>query len=139
MKNYELDDFVLVDATKYTIEGLKLLDSLLFPIIYPEKHYENLLGKEYNCIIVIYWKTKKTFGIDEKFRKRGIGTKILKKAIEKIKKNEEIKEIVLHVKKTNINAISFYKKFGFKKKEVIENYYSINKSIYDGILMVFEI
>lgn len=61
--------------------------------------------------------------VKKEYRDRGIGTKLLKKAIDWAKGNEHVKRIELNVFETNKRAIHLYKKYGFviegKKKGAI--------------------
>jgi len=53
---------------------------------------------------------------------QGIGTKLIKKAINKTK-DLGARKINLEVRKTNKKAIKFYRKLGFKKTKIKKNYY----------------
>lgn len=68
--------------------------------------------------------------VPEKYRKKGIGTKLLSE-IEK----ENINNITLEVRESNIAAINFYKKNGYKIEAIRKNYYDNE----DGYLMMKEI
>ena len=68
--------------------------------------------------------------IVEEYRKKGIGTKLLSE-IEK----ENINNITLEVRESNIPAINFYKKNGYKIEAIRKNYYGNE----DGYLMMKEI
>jgi ribosomal-protein-alanine N-acetyltransferase len=63
-----------------------------------------------------------TIAVDEKFRKQNVGSSLLQTAINIMKKfNCEF--IYLEVKVSNITAINFYKRFGFKTYKFLKNYY----------------
>ena len=68
--------------------------------------------------------------VPEEYRKQGIGSKLLSE-IEK----ENINNVTLEVRKSNMTAINFYKKNGYKIKAVRKNYYGNE----DGYLMMKEI
>jgi len=68
--------------------------------------------------------------VDEKYRKHGIGSKLL----EQIEKNN-IQNITLEVRESNIGAIEFYKKNGFKIQTIRKNYYGNE----NGYLMLKEL
>lgn len=71
------------------------------------------------------------FLINPKFQNRGYGTLLLQKAIEYLKKLNEITKIVLNVQASNNNAIKLYEKFNFKKDpNVLENYYQSGESAF---------
>ena len=56
--------------------------------------------------------------VNENYRRNGIGNKLLN-AIER----DNIKNITLEVRESNSEAISFYKKNGFKIETIRKNYY----------------
>ena len=53
------------------------------------------------------------FCVSEKYRNAGIGTELLKKA-QKYATEQNIRQIRLHVEKSNSNAIRLYQRFGYK-------------------------
>ena len=70
----------------------------------------------------------------EKYRRKNIASKLLDNMVEKCKKNN-CKNITLEVRESNIPAISFYEKKGFKKVSIRSNYYKDE----NGILMIKEL
>lgn len=62
--------------------------------------------------------------VDEAYRKKGIGSKLLN-AIQK----NNIKNITLEVRESNVEAINFYKNNGFKVEAIRKNYYG-NENAY---------
>jgi ribosomal-protein-alanine acetyltransferase len=68
------------------------------------------------------------FLIDTKYQNLGIGTLLLRKIIEEIKKSKEVRNIILNVNVNNQNAIKLYKSHGFKKIKEINNYYNSGES-----------
>ncbi len=58
--------------------------------------------------------------VAEKFRRRGIASRLLTHCVEK---HEEIDVIHLEVETTNVSAISLYEVMGFKPKGQIKDYY----------------
>lgn len=68
--------------------------------------------------------------IDKDYRKRGIGSRLLFE----IEKNN-IKNITLEVRESNIVAINFYKRNGFKIVAIRKNYYGCE----NGYLMLKEL
>ena len=69
--------------------------------------------------------------VDEKYRNHGIATKLLNYVIE----NNNISNINLEVRESNVIAINFYEKNGFKKAAIRKNYYKNE----DAILMIKKI
>jgi RimJ/RimL family protein N-acetyltransferase len=63
-------------------------------------------------------KTKHTISlgisVDQEYRKRGIGRKMMEYLLDRAKNNKEIKRIELLVFETNENAIELYTKMGFE-------------------------
>lgn len=55
----------------------------------------------------------------ESYRRKSIGTKL----VDYISTLDDIKHIMLEVRTSNINAIKFYEKLGFKTVRIIKNYY----------------
>ena len=68
--------------------------------------------------------------VDKDYRENKIGTKLL----EEIQK-ENVKNITLEVRKSNVIAINFYKINGFKIEAIRKNYYKTE----DGYLMLKEL
>ncbi|MHA1298708.1 MAG: ribosomal protein S18-alanine N-acetyltransferase [Candidatus Helarchaeota archaeon] len=64
--------------------------------------------------------------IDGNYRRKGLGTQLLQKNIEKIKENN-IKKLLLEVRVSNEPAREFYSKFRFKPVRTKVNYYSDNE------------
>ena len=68
--------------------------------------------------------------VEDGYRKKGIGTKLLKE----LEKNN-IKNITLEVRESNLGAINFYKKNDFKIETIRRNYYGNE----NGYLMLKEL
>jgi ribosomal protein S18 acetylase RimI-like enzyme len=96
---------------------------------------ENMIGKVIGFIIGI--KTSFDRGrililaVDEPYRWRGVGSKLLNKCIE-LMKQRRLKVVTLEVRVNNKEAINFYLKRGFKIKELLPCFYSDGT---DGYLM----
>ena len=73
--------------------------------------------------------------VDEKYRGNGIGSDMLTEFIEK-SRAKGLKRIRLEVKTANENAISLYKRFGFRMDSTLKHYYGDGG---DGYLMYLEI
>ena len=65
-----------------------------------------------------------TITVLKPYRRYGIGTKLLEKAIEDCAKNKDIKKLTLHMQKGNDSALEFYLKHGFEIVKVMEDYYT---------------
>ena len=81
-------------------------------------------------------------GIESNFKRQGHGTALLNHFIGDLRKRN-ISEILLEVRAGNKSAIQFYKKQGFEKISVRENYYMKNSKNQsqreDGIIMSIKI
>jgi len=65
--------------------------------------------------------------VDEKYRRQGIGSMLMRQIMIKF---PEIRRIYLEVKVNNKEAIKFYKKHGFKIKEKLNNFYTDGSPAY---------
>ncbi|PTL38014.1 GNAT family N-acetyltransferase [Alkalicoccus saliphilus] len=54
------------------------------------------------------------FMLDEKFQEKGLGSSFLKTAVEYIRRNYKVREIILSVTEENKAAKTFYEKHGFQ-------------------------
>ena len=81
-------------------------------------------------------------GIDPDFKRQGYGTGLLNHLIEELRKRH-IGDIFLEVRAGNKSAIQFYKKQGFNKISIRNNYYTKNSNNQshreDGIIMRIKI
>lgn len=76
------------------------------------------------------------FIVSQKERRKGIGKHLLEKIIEHAK-NKKIRLIELETQNTNVPAIKFYQKQGFKITGLKSNLYD-NEGIEKAIYMTFE-
>jgi ribosomal-protein-alanine N-acetyltransferase len=67
--------------------------------------------------------------VDEKFRKIKIGTTLLNR-LENLMKKENVKNLELEVRIDNITAVKFYEKNGFKIREKVEKFYPNGEDAY---------
>ncbi|KAG6617736.1 gnat family protein [Phytophthora cinnamomi] len=69
----------------------------------------------------------RTLAVPARFRRRGIGRKLVMKVIEQAKAAEkdgdEVHGVRLHVHAGNEEATAFYRALGFVEKAVVEDYY----------------
>ena len=111
--NYKLTE---ADFNKVFFNSLVSVDDKINGIIVYNLFYDRI---EIEYIIVL-----------EEYRKKGIGSKLLLE-IEK----ENINNITLEVRESNLAAINFYKNNGYKIEAIRKNYYGNE----DGYLMMKEI
>ena len=102
------DAFVLEDVTKKEISGY-----ICGWEVHDEYHITNL-------------------GISEKYQRKGLATRLTKFLIKK-KIEKGFRDFFLEVRKSNIPALDFYKKLGFKIIATRKNYYK--KPVEDAIIM----
>ncbi len=72
--------------------------------------------------------------VQEEYRRKKIGTQLME-YLDDYSLQNNIKNITLEVRETNIPAISLYQKHGYKKEAIRKNYYQNE----NGILMVKEV
>lgn len=78
--------------------------------------------------------------LKKEYRNKGLGSKMVATVIETAKKRfKDAKMIRLEVFSTNRNAISFYKKNGFKKAARIPKQAKIRDKLVDKIVMIKEL
>lgn len=65
-----------------------------------------------------------TITVLKPYRRYGIGSQLLERAIEDCAKKNGIKKMMLHVQCSNESALEFYKGHGFEVKEKLEDYYT---------------
>ena len=54
------------------------------------------------------------FMIDDRYQRKGYGTKAMKRIVDHVKSKFNAKELIVYTLPENINALEFYKEFGFK-------------------------
>ena len=94
---------------------------------------DNIVG--YICLRTIVDVTHLlNIAVHPKFRKRGIGTRLLERALEELKASEYgSRFLTLEVRESNVPAINLYKKFGFETIGRRKDYYHSPRE--DAILM----
>lgn len=147
---YEKDkiDFRILGDSNYKL--IKDLQQDIYTRNWNEGEIEHLLKKGGGQGLIIYLR-KKPIGycffrnlVDEaeilsleiksKYRNKGFGLLLFKK-VELYFADKKICKCFLEVNKNNNLAINFYKKIGFVYIKNIKNYYKINNSYQDGLLL----
>merc|ERR1712062_843944 len=140
----------LGDVTPHNIKLLKKVNQVVFPIVYHDKFYKDVLEAGelaklayYNDVVVgavccridltqasedgsQLAKRKlyiMTLGCLAPYRRLGIGTKMLRHVMDIVEKDGNFDSVVLHVQVSNDVALEFYKRFGFEIVETKEAYY----------------
>jgi len=107
----------------------------------PYAHYfvlvDNEVIKAYIGVWLIYERAQiTTIAVKEDFRAQGL-SKILMKFLDTLCIENNIEEVSLEVRISNIKAINLYHRFGFIKKGIRKDYYQDNHE--DAFLMVKEV
>ena len=133
----------LGDVTPHNIKLLKKVNQVVFPVVYHDKFYKDVLEAGelaklafYNDIVVgavccrvdtSVPGTRKlyimTLGCLAPYRRLSIGTRMLKHVMDIVEKDGNFDSVFLHVQINNESAIEFYKNFGFDIVETKEQYY----------------
>ena len=74
--------------------------------------------------------------VNPSFGRQGIGTTLLKLTIDKAFGTKSVEQILLGVLYSNEEAISVYKKFGFKQCGLIENYFKQGDKYWTKLFMI---
>ncbi|KAM6502005.1 Acyl-CoA N-acyltransferase [Amanita muscaria] len=132
--------------TSNNLGTVQKLNSVLFPIKYSEKFYQDVLKPEVEefCKLVYYNDVPvgticcrldttddrsdmylMTMGILAPYRSKGLGSRCLELVVSAaaIQTKPKIHKIYLHVQVSNDAAKKFYERHGFKEVEVHKNYY----------------
>ncbi|ESN92633.1 hypothetical protein HELRODRAFT_108045 [Helobdella robusta] len=132
----------LGDVTSHNIKQLRRINEVVFPVVYNDKFYKDILEVGelaklafYNDIVVgaVCCREDKmdgqkrlyimTLGCLAPYRRLGIGSIMLEHILNICQTDGLYDNVYLHVQISNSSAISFYEKFGFKIVETKENYY----------------
>lgn len=69
-----------------------------------------------------------SIAIKPNYQRRGIGSKLMRKLVEKIEKKYDL--ISLEVRTNNKKALSFYYKLGFSKEKILYDYYQDDENAF---------
>jgi len=120
---FEIEKKCFKDNLGYSKKQLRYLIAKANSTCFVETNNQIIRG----FVIILYKRGTKIAGIetvdvDPIFQKQSIGIKLLEAAELDMKKHG-IKKARLEVSTKNIPAINLYEKAGFKKVEIIKNYY----------------
>lgn len=138
------DTTVFVPVCEANVEQLKLLNSVIFPLRYPQQVYTDCLAcgdlsqlayRDGTLVGAIACRLELqatgnaklyilTLGVLAPYRSAGIGSCLVQKALEACAEDPQIIEAYCHVQVGNDEATRFYERLGFTQVEVIPNYYS---------------
>ncbi|KAG2059066.1 N-acetyltransferase NAT13 [Suillus hirtellus] len=122
---------------------VKKLNSVLFPIKYSDKFYQDIIAPEVEdfCQLIYYndvpvgniccrLENNKdlylmTMGVLAPYRSKQLGSQALKRVIKAAASHSKpkIRRIYLHVQVSNTDAKRFYERHGFKEAGIKEDYY----------------
>ena len=74
--------------------------------------------------------------VDEKARREGVGSELLSEVL-KHAEEKSLGSVFLEVRESNVPAISFYEKFGFKQLHIRKAYY--DDPVEDALIMIREV
>ena len=115
----------LLSEFNYCLDKESFKNDFLKVLVYEEEFIKGILLYQY-----LYDRIEIDYIIvDNKYRNLGIATNLLKYLENK---HKNIYNITLEVRESNLNAINFYLKNGFKEVTKRKNYYKDE----DGILMI---
>jgi N-alpha-acetyltransferase 50 len=139
-----IDDIKFGEVNSKNFEMLRIINYLTLPVIYSENFYEYLTSmRRYSKLA--YFKDVLVGGISCKedieksgehicyimtinvlkpYQRYGIGSKLLKQAIDDCVMKREVKRMRLHVQSGNDAALAFYQKNGFEVVEELKDYYT---------------
>lgn len=132
----------LGDVTIHNIKQLKRINEVVFPVVYNDKFYKDILEvgelaklAYFNDIVVgaVCCREDRsdgqrrlyimTLGCLAPYRRLGIGSVMLEHILNICQRDGNYDNVFLHVQINNEGAIKFYEKFGFEIVEQKENYY----------------
>ncbi len=132
-----LDQIFEIEKQNYNPHWSK--DYILFNIRLPQNLKKFFVTKIENLVVgyIVCWLSEETahihnIAVRKEFQNQGIGKRMLEYLIENLKLNGT-KSIILEVRKSNLQAISLYKKFDFKEVSIKPKFYPDGE---DAIFMV---
>lgn len=150
-----MDNIKITKMTKDDLEGIYEVEKTAFPIPWPITSFEEELKNIFATYLVAKLDNRIVgylglwFVMDEchitniavhsDFRKQNIATRLIQEMF-KLCKEHETTYITLEVRKSNVPAISLYKKFGFKDEVIRKDYYkNPDNTREDAIIMNIEL
>ncbi|CAM9432937.1 unnamed protein product [Ascophyllum nodosum] len=134
------------NITEANVHQLRKMNASVFPVRYPDKFYKDVsCGKEeFNQFVYVDGVVAgavccrieppeppgghdrlyiMTLGVLAPWRRRGIGTQLLRRMLANLEHHPSVQEVYLHVQTSNQDAVEFYQGHGFDIAETIANYY----------------
>lgn len=131
----ELDEVLEVERDCFPKKPYDAAIFLLYSSLEPDGFFVAKLFDEIVGYIIASSKASEivSIAVKQKYRKMGIGRALVKRAVDYLIAMN-CREIKLHVRESNVGAIAFYEKCGFRKVEKVRCYYGDE----DGYLMKLE-
>ena len=121
--------------TRYNVDCVRALHNKLFPIQKADEFYESMLNGDLGSLLLYKADNNQiigistwclpsdskhigyicSFGVRKSFRRRGLGKDLMNATLEKMRE-QNCREIQLHVETTNVSAVNLYLKCGFMKR-----------------------
>ena len=140
IKDVEIGDLaIILDAEENNFKEDAFDKRLMIELIYSSTFFLKLIDEQKQNVLLGYsigfqdqpYRINLIdFLIRKKFQNKGYGSFLLEYTIQKVKRMENINQIVLNVNTENIPAIRLYTKYNFKIVQKIENYYHHDQSAY---------
>ncbi|KAJ3153793.1 hypothetical protein HDU86_005126 [Geranomyces michiganensis] len=138
---------------------LKQLNSVVFPVVYNESFYRDVLHLHPAHLSLMAYVDSQlvgaiccrneplypqtdpryipglnrvyimTLGVLSPYRRLRLGSELLTRIIEAVEQDQSAAELALHVQTTNVQALAFYERHGFVKVGLCKDYYSKNKGV----------
>lgn len=148
------------------LDRLEELQKILFPVRYQRSFYEKLLKEGYYSVLAVtpndelagvatarvrviedgsWWnlfagEVKEgyimTLGVSPAYRRKGLGSVLLRKICRVLEEEAEVDVSSLHVQEINRAAVEFYRKNGFKVAAELPDHYLIEGVSYSALRMV---
>jgi len=152
-----LEEFTIRKATEKDLPMVIAINRKCLPENYPEwfflQHLRNwgdaFLVAVYKGIVVVgYVMSRAEWGpgifskgltrkghiislaVLPRYRRRGLGTRLMEKALDALHRVYGCTEVYLEVRVSNTPAIKLYEKLGFKKVSVLKRYYADGEDAY---------
>jgi ribosomal-protein-alanine N-acetyltransferase len=138
MSVFDLNEVLLIE--KISFKAKWTIDDFIYELIINKK--ADYFVYKINSVVIGYigvWLLDgelhiSNLAVDPSYRKKGIAIELVNQII-KMANSLNIRMISLEVRISNDKAIKLYKKIGFRKTDILENYYELE----DGVRMVLEI
>lgn len=134
------------DITEDNVHHLRKMNTSIFPVRYHDKFYIDVSSANSDFTQYVYVDDVvvgavccrieppespeghvklyiMTLGVLAAWRRRAIGTHLLRRVLDSLPRYPSVREVYLHVQTSNQEAVGFYKEHGFGVEETIENYY----------------